>query len=301
VSVIVAARDAEADVRRLCECLQRQTADPEAFELLIVDDGSIDGTAQAVAAAEPRAQLIRLPRAGGPYPARNVAAARSRGQLLAFTDVDALPTPHWVENGMRAFEHPAVDMIGGAIRIPLDDRPSAVALVDAARHLDQELYYSFGFAATANMWVRRAVFEELGGFEERLLSGGDGDFGRRAKTAGKRLEYHPEVAVDHPPRERAGALIRKGYRLGIGSAQQSRLGAGPFASFGPPWRRPRAYLPRRRLEGLHRLEASGHAPGRFKQAQLLLVEHLFLTVPVIVGSLVGDLRYRFRNRGIVDA
>jgi glycosyltransferase involved in cell wall biosynthesis len=292
VSVIVPARNARDDVRRLCDALRLQTIPADAFELLIVDDGSTDETG-AVISAEPLARLISLPKGMGPYPARNVAAAQASGDVLAFTDADVVPAPDWLERGLKAFEVTDVDLIAGGIRIPLAKRPSAVSMVDAARHLDQERYVALGYGVTANMWVRKAVFEELGGFNERILSGGDGEFGRRARDAGKRLVYVPDARVDHPPREAPAELIRKGFRIGVGGSQQSLYAAGDRAR--PPWQWPRIYLPRRRLEGLHRLEASGHRPGRLKQLQLLLVEYVFLTVPVIAGSVVGSIRERRRS------
>jgi glycosyltransferase involved in cell wall biosynthesis len=283
--VIVPARNAAEELRLLCAGLRRQTIAPDAFEVLIVDDGSTDETPEVIA-AEPLAQLISLRSGVGPYPARNVAAARAAGDVLVFTDADVLPAPQWLERGLRAFESPDVDLIAGEVRIPLPERPSAVSMVDAARHLDQERYVKLGYGVTANLWVRKAVFDELGGFNERVLSGGDVEFGSRATAAGKRLVYVPEARVDHPPREVPAELIRKGFRLGIGGSQQSLYGLGGR----PPWQWPRIYLPRRRLEGVHRLAASGHAPGRLKLAQLLLVEYVFLTLPVIAGSVVGSIR-----------
>jgi glycosyltransferase involved in cell wall biosynthesis len=294
VSVIVPARNAEAQVRRLCEGLRRQTVSPDAFELLVVDDASTDHTAAAVS-AEPRAQLIRLPRCVGPYPARNVAAARARGDLLAFTDADVLPAPDWLERGIRAFDSPEVDLIAGGIRIPLGERPSAVAMVDAARHLDQEGYVQRGYGVTANLWVRKAVFDEVGGFNERIMSGGDGEFGQRAQAAGKRLLYVPDARVDHPPREAPTELMRKGFRIGIGGTQQSLYAMGSLGASRPAWQYPRLYLPRRRLQGIHRLAASGHRPRALRHLQLLVVEYVFLTVPAILGSVVGSIRERRRR------
>jgi hypothetical protein len=140
--------------------------------------------------------------------------------------------------------------------------------------------------------VRRAVFDALRGFNERILSGGDGEFGRRAQAAGMRLLYVPEARVDHPPRVTAAELARKGFRLGIGGTQQSLHAHDGGESVRPPWRYPRLYLPRTHLQGVDRLAASGHRPGPLKQAQLLLVEHGLLTLPVIAGSVVGSLRER---------
>jgi glycosyltransferase involved in cell wall biosynthesis len=294
VSIIVPARNAEVEARRLLAALHAQTASTDSFEIIVVDDASSDATAEQVR-ADPLARLIELPAAVGPYPARNVAARTARGDLLAFTDADCIPAPDWIEQGVAAFGPAEVDLIAGAIRIPLGDRPSAVSLVDAARHLNQELYFSRGYGATANMWVRRTVFEEIGGFNEQLLSGGDWEFGLRTREAGKKLEYVPAASVDHPPRARPSELVRKGYRIGLGAAQQRVHAEGALRDARPPWAQLRSWLPERRLMGVHRLEAAGHRPGRLKLVQLLLAQHLFLTLPRNAGSLVGTLRARKRR------
>jgi glycosyltransferase involved in cell wall biosynthesis len=290
VSVIVPAHNAESQLPRLFESLRRQTVVAGTFELIVVDDASTDGTA-AVVDAEPLARLLRLETRIGPYPARNVAAAVARADLLALTDADVIAATDWLEQGIVAFERQDVDLVAGGIRIPLPPRPSSVALIDAARHLDQERYVRNGYGVTANLWVRRTVFDEVGGFNERILSGGDAEFGRRAQAAGKRLLYVPEARVDHPPRATVAELARKGFRLGIGGAQQSRY-AQDGARVRPPWQYPRLYLPRTQLQGVERLDANGHRPGRLKRAQLLLVEYAVLTLPVIAGSIIGSLRER---------
>jgi hypothetical protein len=291
VSVIVPARNAANELRRLSAALHEQTAARDTFEVLIVDDASTDGTADAVR-TQPLARLIEVPATIGPYPARNLAVQAARGELLAFTDADCIPAPDWIERGIARFDNHDVDMIAGGIRIPLDDRPSVVSLVDAALHLDQELYATRGYGATANMWVRRSVFDEVGGFNRQILSGGDWEFGHRSAALGKRLVYAEEARVDHPPRERARELARKGYRLGIGSAQLRLHANGPLREGRAVWANPGAYLPALHVVGKHRLEASGHAPGRLKVAQILLTQYLFLRLPTIAGSFVGSLRER---------
>lgn len=294
-SVIVPARNSEHELGRLLACLRVQTAARETFEVIVVDDASTDATAD-VARAEPDVKVLAMGTPVGPYPARNAAVEIAKGDLLAFTDADCLPAADWIERAVAAFDDPSIDLIAGGIRIPLDERPSAVAMIDAARHLDQELYVKRGYGATANMWVRRTTFDEVAGFNEAILSGGDWEFGTRARDAGKRLEYVPAALVDHPPRARARELARKGYRIGIGNAQQRLHARGPLGDTRAVWTQLRSYLPRRQLMGKRRLEASGHKPGPFKIVQLLLVQHLFLTLPMNYGSLVGTLRERGSRR-----
>jgi glycosyltransferase involved in cell wall biosynthesis len=294
VSEIVAARNAAHELPLLLRALNAQTAPPEAFEVLIVDDGSTDDTA-AIVGRDPRARLVDVATARGPYPARNVAARLARGDLLAFTDADCVPAPDWIEHEIAHFDDPGAEMIAGEIRIPLGDRPSAIALIDAGRHLDQELYVTRGYGATANMWVRRQVFESVGGFNDQILSGGDREFGNRAVEAGHPITYAQDVVVDHPPRTDVRELARKGYRIGKGSAHHFAYAKGPVAPGGPVWKNVWNYIPPRSLTGVHRLERAGHAPGRLKTLQLLVTQYLCLTLPVLAGSVVGEIEVRLRR------
>ena len=83
------------------------------------------------------------------------------------------------------------------------------------------------FAATANLFVRREVVDDLGGFDASLRSGGDYEFGRRATGAGYRLVYAPEASVVHRPRASLRETWRLHRRLGAGWAALARKGARP--------------------------------------------------------------------------
>src|SRR3954468_15597565 len=102
VSVIVPARDAEATLPATLEGLSEQVID-EDFEVVVVDDGSRDGTAEL---AERSPVVDRVVRAGGgaPAEARNLGVAAAAGEALAFTDADCRPTPGWLAAGRRALE-----------------------------------------------------------------------------------------------------------------------------------------------------------------------------------------------------
>jgi hypothetical protein len=70
--------------------------------------------------------------------------------------------------------------------------------------------------------VRRPVFAHLGGFDARLQSGGDFEFGNRVAADGRSLEYCPDLVMYHPTRSTLGALLRKANRVGRGKTQMRR-------------------------------------------------------------------------------
>lgn len=293
VSVIVAARNAEGGLARLLAALAAQTLARERFEVLVVDDRSSDDSAGVVRRSGVARSLV-APRRGGAYAARNIGLRAARAAAIAITDADCVPAPDWLERGLDALAAGA-DVAGGAIDVRLGERPTLAELLDVARGLDQRrCVEEWGFAATANFFARRAVFDAIGPFNERLVSGGDNELGRRAVAAGFRLVYAPAARVEHEPRRRVRAVAKKGYRVGFGGGQMPFVASGPARAWPVEWRRPRAWLPRRGLLGAENVEAAGYrlTPGR--RVALDVAQHLFVQMPTIAGSLTATLR---RGRG----
>lgn len=200
ISVIIPARDAEATIGRALEALAAQRFE-EQFEVIVVDDGSIDATARIVEAASGPIRLIRQP-AAGPAAARNRGVAAASTQLLAFTDADCFATPDWLREGLVALER--ADLVQGAVRCD----PGA-----AARPFDRSVSVAreSGLYETANLFCRRELFERIGGFEDWLGAqlgkqlAEDVWLGWRARRVGARIEFCDRALVDHAVFRRAGA------------------------------------------------------------------------------------------------
>ena len=210
VSVVVPAHNGEKSLPRLLHAFGGQSAPADLFEVLVVDDCSEDRSAELVEASA-HAQLIRAPKRGGSYVARNLGVAEARGSVVAFTDTDCMPAEDWIETGAAAIQADGADVVAGHVEVPLGQNPSTAALLDFTRYLDQERHVkAHGFGATANLWVRREVLERVGPFNERLTTGGDLEFGNRVSRSGFDLRYAPEVVVEHQPRSCFRQLARKG-------------------------------------------------------------------------------------------
>jgi GT2 family glycosyltransferase len=203
-----------------------------------------------------------------------------------------VPADDWLERGLAALTDLKSDMVAGHVEMPMGTRPSAAAIIDAARHLDQERAVSGGFCATANLFVRRDVFDRVGRFNDRLISGGDGEFGNRATAAGVALCYGAEAVVTHPPRSTPRELARKAYRLGFGAAQQRRHAAGPLRNRPHICRRPGAYVPHFRFDARARFQRRCPELSWGQQASAQLVEYLYVQLPIAFGNLAGTLRSR---------
>jgi glycosyltransferase involved in cell wall biosynthesis len=207
-SVIVAVRDQPAGLSRLVSALAAQTLPRERFEVIVVDDGS-QRPLLLPGADGVWLRLVRQ-RPSNAYVARNRAAELARGPVLAFTDGDCRPRADWLAAALAAIgDH---DLLAGRIQPLLPARPSGWAVIDAML-FDQERFVEIGKAATANLLVRRAIFQRHGGFDSSLPSGGDWELVERCVRDGARLRYAPLAIVEHPVRSGALEFLRRRWRI----------------------------------------------------------------------------------------
>jgi glycosyltransferase involved in cell wall biosynthesis len=237
VTVVVPVYNAADQIPLLLSCLNAQSYPPERRQVIFVDDGSMDETLSLLKSTG-SVTVYHQPN-GGSYKARNKAVAHAKGEIIAFTDADCLPAVDWLTNGVNSMIRSGSDMVAGAIRLLFQRRTSLVELYDANFNLRQDVYaHRLDFGATANLFVRKSLFDFLGGFEETLRSGGDKEFGNRAVQSGAGLIYESSAIVLHPTRRSLGDLARKICRVNNGMAKISmdpgRLLPRPFLNFNSP-------------------------------------------------------------------
>jgi len=197
VSVIVPARNASASLPRALAALESQTTAPA--EVIVVDDGSRDDTAAIAERSPVVSVVVRGDWGEGPGIARNAGVRRSSGELLAFTDADCRPDPEWLRHGVAALEH--ADLIQGAVR---PDPGEPLGPFDRTVSVGRPS----GLFESANLLVRRDLFDRIGGFPPGLRRRGDREgsetplgedvvFGWSARRAGARVEFSERAVVYH--------------------------------------------------------------------------------------------------------
>jgi N-acetylglucosaminyl-diphospho-decaprenol L-rhamnosyltransferase len=200
VAVVVASRD-RRDV--LLEKLPCHLALPERPHVVLVDEASTDGTADAVAAALPRVTVIRLERSRGGA-ARNAGLEAAAAPYVALCDDDSWWTPGALRRAADLLDrHPRLALINGHVLVGADGRVDPVCQEMARSPLPpldgQPGRPLLSFLACAAV-VRRSAVLEAGGFLERLQVGGEEELlGWDLAAAGWCLSYVPEIVARHDP------------------------------------------------------------------------------------------------------
>jgi len=208
VAVIVPVRDGAATIGRCVDALLGLDYPAGARTIVVVDNGSTDGT-RALLAGRP-VTVVREDAVQSSYAARNRGVAATTAPLLAFTDADCEPAPGWLAALVAPFADPDVGGVAGRIEPLSSDSP--IERYQARHAIVAERAFAhpvLPFAQTANAAYRRTVFARVGGFEPRLVFGGDLDFSwRMQREAGLRLAFAPDALVRHRHRTTSGGLFR---------------------------------------------------------------------------------------------
>ena len=226
-SVVVPVRnDRQAYLRRLLAALEKQTIPRARFEVLIGDDGSTDGSTDELETTDGWVRVLPGPPTNS-YAARNRAARAANSRVLAFCDSDCLPAPDWLEQGIAALER--CDAAAGGIEFELPEHPTVWTWIDMESTKDHAAQVRVGNAETANLFVRRELFEMLGGFDDTISEHGDFDFAERVVAEGARLEYAPEALVRHPTRDTARPFLKMAWIMHRWyAAREVRAGRRPL-------------------------------------------------------------------------
>lgn len=210
VSVIVPHYDDIANLDRCLKLLVGQSS-VKTFEIIVADNGTPAGIEAVRRLVGSRATVIEAKERGA-GPARNAGVLASRGAVLAFIDSDCRPDPLWLAEGVGALG--SREIIGGRICVTVVDpaRPTAVEAYEQIFAFRNEDYIrSKGFAVTASLFVERAIFDEVGPFDNGVSE--DVEWCTRARRHGVNLRYVPTARIEHPARRDWDELVRKWRRL----------------------------------------------------------------------------------------
>ena len=233
VSVIIPVFNEGFRLRSCLDALAIQTYPRSRFEVIVVDNGS-DEPPLWIKKEYPNAVLVEEPKPGS-YAARNRGIELAKGELFAFTDGDCVPDARWLAHGATEFiREPSIGLVGGHIEFFFrdPDHPTTAELYDSVIYLNQRAAVEVtGFAATANMFTSRSVFEQIGVFDPSVKSGGDREWGQRVRSRGYRLVYAGKAVVRHPARDTFEKITSRNIRV-LGGHHELYARAGRVRRWG---------------------------------------------------------------------
>ena len=215
ISVIVPAYNAAETIDDCLDALRAQSVAADRCEIIVVDDGSRDGTAELAEAAGVR--VIRQANAGAAA-ARNHGAQVAQGDLLLFTDADCVPTFNWIEQMSRPFADPKT---AGAKGVYLTRQKELTARFVQLEYEDKydrmRRSEQIDFIDTYSAAYRREIFLAMGGFDTSFpgASVEDQEFSFRLATAGLRLVFVPEAKVWHRHDRTVSEYARRKFAIGF--------------------------------------------------------------------------------------
>lgn len=195
ISVVIPTLNEETVIARCLEALAAQTAPRAAFEVIVVDNGSEDGTVPAALRFEDILQLRVIERKGVSISGlRNLGAAVAESEYLAFLDADCIAPPDWLSQALELLGAQGTGVVGAHYTIPPASSWVARAWYGDMRTLKRG---PVAYVPAGTLFVGRKLFSGVGGFDESIETSEDCEFCQRVSAAGFPVEAVPSLSVVH--------------------------------------------------------------------------------------------------------
>jgi GT2 family glycosyltransferase len=192
-------------------------------EIIVVNDGSTDGTHELLKTLETERRIVYILQQNmGPAKARNTGIAAANGEFIAMIDDDCVAPPNWLSLYHKQFQNSAYAGFGGASKTGDPENPYAVVNDLIANVLKTEINSTSAsnlpFLTSNNAAYKTAALRSVGGFDESFFIGAEErDLNFRLIKSGARLGYAPNIVVEHFNDARLGTFTRHQFHQGIGS------------------------------------------------------------------------------------
>src|SRR5215468_6248554 len=210
ISVVIPHLNQAENLKKCLASLAGQALDPDLFEIVVVDNGSVTAPEEVVA-QYPRARLLRES-SPGPGPARNLGVRAASADMIAFIDADCIAHPQWLSAVIQTLNaQPSGTILGGDVMIWREEGQGMTALEayeSVFAYLQKRYIEQHGFSGTGNLAMRRTDFDKVGPFAG-IQFAEDIQWGQRARAAGCTFLYVPDMIIFHPARKSMRELCVK--------------------------------------------------------------------------------------------
>jgi len=234
LSVIVATYNRKNELAELFESFKNQTLPPDQFAVVIVDDGSTDGTDRYIHGIKPDlpfAIQYHYQKNKGPGHARTFGMQQTDGDIFIFIDSDCIAPPHYLRTIAEAFQNEKIDAFGGP-----DKSADTFSSWDKAVNFTMTSFLTTGglrgssgkklarfYPRSFNMGLRREIFEKIGGFGSIYHYGEDIEFSHRIIQSGAKVAFLEEAYVYHKRRSSPSLFAKQIFKMGKARIQLGRI------------------------------------------------------------------------------
>lgn len=212
VTIVIPAYNSEKTIAQTIEACLNQEYPQEKLEIIVVDDGSTNDTAEIV-----RKYPVKyiFQENSGPAKARNTGWKNAQGEIICFTDADCIPPENWISSLVSEYTSEEISGVGGSYEIlnPENLLASCIHEEIVSRHLKMAKK-GVTHLGSFNLSLRKNVLEKVGGFNEDLKMSEDRDISYRIMEANWKLIFNPGIKVYHTyPTNLIKYLIQQFWRV----------------------------------------------------------------------------------------
>jgi len=203
VSIIIPTYNRKEILREALEFLFNQSYPKENYEIVIVDDGSTDGTEKMINSLSPPCRLVYLHQdRKGPAIARNLGIKNARGKIIVFIDSDIFSSPDFINEHVK-FHRRFGDVVVSGPTVRTDKLKDVFSDIKR-RKFRESLAWSGPSLITSNLSVKKEFLLKVGGFDGEFVGMGwhDWELGLRLKKLGLEVKRNVEAIVYHYKRKR---------------------------------------------------------------------------------------------------
>jgi glycosyltransferase involved in cell wall biosynthesis len=213
ISIIVPYKNAAKNLKECVDSLLNQDFCKDNYEIIMVDNNSSDNGPDILKSYGQRIVLLQEKDGKGSCPARNTGISEAKAEILAFTDSDCVAEKNWISKIYEAFT-PNIQVVAGEIYAY---RPQTAVEKYYEKHMLQKtnLSYKSPYAVTANLAIKKSLFEKVGTFSTERPQTGDVEFSFRITSKGYNINYAKDAVVYHKNIATLRGLFKKIFFQGF--------------------------------------------------------------------------------------
>ena len=218
-SIVIPAYNAEKTLGECINALQKQDFSEE-FEVIVVDDGSTDKTAEIVKDFSKKNKKIKLiqQKNSGPATARNRGAMLAKSEIILFLDADCIAEKQWLKEMLKPFSDKQVSGVQGAYKSKQKELIAQFSQLEIEhRYAMMQKQKSIDWVGSYSAAYRKKIFLQEKGFDEGFLtsSGEDPELSFKLAEKGHRLVFNPKAIVFHYHQSSLWKYLKTKYYRGF--------------------------------------------------------------------------------------